>query len=92
MKKIVLFVSATFLLVSCAANKELEALKAQHEQTKDELLTVKNNLTKCLVEKEKYQDRSKDLETRVEELKKDKENTIQQVENLTVLSSFINVL
>lgn len=90
MKKIVLFVSATFLLVSCAANKELEALKAQHEQTKDELLTVKNNLTKCLVEKEKYQDRSKDLETRVEELKKDKENTIQQVENLTVLTKGAN--
>ncbi|MFY7670313.1 OmpA family protein [Tenacibaculum sp. MEBiC06402] len=90
MKKIVLFVSATILLVSCAANKELEALKAKHEQTKDELLTVKTNLTKCLVEKDKYQDRSKDLESRIEELKKDKENTIQQVENLTVLTKGAN--
>ncbi len=90
MKRLVLFLSATFLLVSCASNKELEALKTKHEQTKDELLTVKNNLTKCLVEKEKYEDRSKDLESRVTELKRDKENSIQQVENLTVLTKGAN--
>lgn len=90
MKKIVLFVSASLLLMSCAANKELEALKAKHEQTKEELLTVKTNLTKCLVEKDKFQDRSKDLEARIDELKKDKENTIQQVENLTVLTKGAN--
>ncbi|CAM1342618.1 OmpA family protein [Tenacibaculum amylolyticum] len=86
MKKLILFLSAAFLLASCASSKELDALKAKHEQTKEELLTVKNNLTKCLVEKDKYQDRSKDLEGRIAELKKDKENTIQQVENLTVLT------
>ena len=90
MKKIVLFVSASLLLMSCAANKELEALKAKHEQTKEELLTVKTNLTKCLVEKDKFHDRSKDLEARIDELKKDKENTIQQVENLTVLTKGAN--
>ncbi|SNR14359.1 OmpA/MotB family protein [Tenacibaculum jejuense] len=90
MKKIVLFLSAAFLLASCASTKELEALKAKHEQTKEELLTVKTNLTKCLVEKEKYQDRSKDLEGRIDELRKDKENTIQQVENLTVLTKGAN--
>lgn len=90
MKRLVLFLSATFLLVSCASSKELEALKSKHEQTKDELLTVKTNLTKCLVEKEKYQDKYKDLEGRVTELKKDKENSIQQVENLTVLTKGAN--
>ncbi|WP_299678892.1 OmpA family protein [uncultured Tenacibaculum sp.] len=90
MKKIVLFLSAAVLLASCASSKELEALKAKHEQTKDELATVKTNLTKCLVEKEKYQDRSKDLEGRIDELRKDKENTIQQVENLTVLTKGAN--
>ncbi|WP_299622727.1 OmpA family protein [uncultured Tenacibaculum sp.] len=90
MKKIVLFLSAAFLLASCASSKELEALKEKHEQTKEELLTVKTNLTKCLVEKEKYQDRSKDLESRISELKQDKENTIQQVENLTVLTKGAN--
>ncbi len=90
MKRLVLFLSATFLLVSCASSKELEALKSKHEQTKDELLTVKTNLTKCLVEKEKYQDKYKDLEGRVTELKQDKENSIQQVENLTVLTKGAN--
>ncbi|WP_075342385.1 OmpA/MotB family protein [Tenacibaculum agarivorans] len=90
MKKIALFLSVAFLLASCASSKELEALKAKHEQTKDELATVKTNLTKCLVEKEKYESRSKDLESRVDELKKDKENTIQQVENLTVLTKGAN--
>ncbi|TCI94283.1 OmpA family protein [Tenacibaculum sp. M341] len=89
MKKVLLFLSAAVLLASCSS-KELEALKAKHEQTKEELVTVKNNLTKCLVEKEKYQDRSTNLENRVAELKKDKQNSIQQVENLTVLTKGAN--
>ena len=90
MKKIVAFLTVSLLLASCASTKELEALKAKHEQTKEELLTVKTNLTKCLVEKEKYQDKSTSLESRVEELRKDKENTLQQVENLTVLTKGAN--
>lgn len=89
MNRLVLFLSVAVLLVSCSS-KELEALKAKHEQTKEELSTVKTNLTKCLVEKEKHQDRYKDLEGRVAELKKDKENSIQQVENLTVLTKGAN--
>ena len=51
MKKVFLFLSAALLLASCASTKELEAVKAKHEQTKEELLAVKANLTKCLVEK-----------------------------------------
>ncbi len=90
MKKLALFLTTALLIASCASNKELEALKVKHEQTKDELLTVKTNLTKCLIEKEKFQDRSKDLESRVTELKQDKENSIQQVENLTVLTKGAN--
>lgn len=90
MKKIFLLLSAVVLLASCASTKELDALKAKHEQTKEELLAVKANLTKCLVEKEKYQDQTVSLESRVNELKKDKENTLQQVENLTVLTKGAN--
>ena len=90
MKKIVAILSAVVLLASCASTKELEALKAKHDQTKEELLAVKANLTKCLVEKEKYQDQASSLESRVDELKKDKENTLQQVENLTVLTKGAN--
>ena len=90
MKKIVAILSAVVVLASCASTKELEALKAKHDQTKEELLAVKANLTKCLVEKEKYQDQASSLESRVDELKKDKENTLQQVENLTVLTKGAN--
>ncbi|CAL2102805.1 Flagellar motor rotation protein MotB [Tenacibaculum sp. 190130A14a] len=90
MRKIFLLLSAVALMASCASTKELDALKAKHDQTKEELLAVKANLTKCLVEKEKYQDQAVSLESRVQELKKDKENTLQQVENLTVLTKGAN--
>ena len=90
MKKVFLFLSAALLLASCASTKELEAVKAKHEQTKEELLAVKANLTKCLVEKENCQEKAFSLESRVTELKKDKENTLQQVENLTVLTKGAN--
>jgi len=90
MKKVFLFLSAALLLASCASTKELEAVKAKHEQTKEELLAVKANLTKCLVEKETCQEKAFSLESRVTELKKDKENTLQQVENLTVLTQGAN--
>ncbi|OSY86895.1 membrane protein [Tenacibaculum holothuriorum] len=90
MKKIFLGLVTVALLTSCSATKELEALKAKHEQTKDELVAVKNNLTKCLVEKERFQDKTNTLTATVNDLKKDKENTLQQVENLTVLTQGAN--
>lgn len=90
MKKIAVFISATLLLASCASTKELDALKSKHEQTKKELLAVKTNLTKCLVEKESCQDKVSVLKTSVDDLKKDKQNTLQQVENLTVLTKGAN--
>lgn len=86
MKKIFLFLTASLLLASCASTKELDALKTKHEKTKEELLAVKANLTKCLVEKEGCQDKVSNLETTVNDLKKDKQNSLQQVENLTVLT------
>ncbi|MFD0992513.1 OmpA/MotB family protein [Tenacibaculum geojense] len=90
MKKLALLLTSIVLLASCASTKEMEALQAKHDQTKEELLAVKNNLTKCLVEKERYQDESASLQTRIQELQKDKQNTLQQVENLTVLTQGAN--
>ncbi|KAB1157230.1 MULTISPECIES: flagellar motor protein MotB [Tenacibaculum] len=90
MKKIFLFLTATLLLASCASTKELDALKTKHEKTKEELLAVKANLTKCLVEKDGFQDKVSNLEATVSDLKKDKQNTLQQVENLTVLTKGAN--
>ncbi|MDY0780917.1 flagellar motor protein MotB [Tenacibaculum sp. IB213877] len=90
MKKLALLFASVVLLASCASNKELEALKTKHAQTKEELLAVKNNLTKCLVEKERYQEKSDLLQTTVNDLKKDKEKTLEQVGDLTVLTKGAN--
>ncbi len=79
MKKILLSLTVVFLLSSCVSKKEYAALEATHQKTKDELLAVKTNLTKCLIESEKkqtlssgYQSKITDLEGTVDELQKDK--------------------
>ena len=53
MKKLVAVIVLAVLASSCVSKKEYAALEAQHQKTKDELVAVKNNLTKCLIEKEK---------------------------------------
>jgi len=90
MKKIILFLSVILLITSCASTKEMEALKAKHELTKEELVATKNSLTKCLVEKERYEQKASLLETTVTDLKKDKAQTMEQVGNLTVLTKGAN--
>jgi len=90
MKKILALITVVTVLASCASTKELDAEKAQHEQTKEQLLAVKANLTKCLVEKERYEEKSTLLEGTVSDLRKDKENSIEQVGNLTVLTKGAN--
>jgi len=97
MKKILLSLAVVFLLGSCVSKKEYTALEATHQKTKDELLAVKANLTKCLIETEKnqtlsssYKSKITDLETTVQELQKDKRKTLEFVDNLTVLTKGAN--
>ena len=97
MKKILLPLLVVFLISSCVSKKEYTALEATHQKTKDELLAVKANLTKCLIEKEKnqtqssaYQTKITDLEKTVKELQKDKKKTLEFVDNLTVLTKGAN--
>ncbi|WP_407277507.1 OmpA family protein [Tenacibaculum maritimum] len=90
MKKIALLLSFTIIASSCASKKDLEALQVKHEKTKKELLAANTNLQKCLIEKERYQNQASTLETTVADLRKDKENTLNQVENLTVLTKGAN--
>lgn len=90
MKKIFLSIVSIAILSSCASQKEMDALKAQHNKTKDELVAVKNNLTKCLVEKEGAVEKTRLLETTVTDLRKDKEQTLQQVGDLTELTQGAN--
>ena len=97
MKKILLSLAVVFLLGSCVSKKEYASLEANHQKTKDELLAVKTNLTKCLIEAEKnqatassYKSKITDLETTVKDLQKDKRKTLEFVDNLTVLTKGAN--
>ncbi|NVK53817.1 MAG: flagellar motor protein MotB [Flavobacteriaceae bacterium] len=97
MKKLILSFIAVGLLSSCVSKKEYLALETTHQKTKDELLAVKANLTKCLIDKEKeqslvtsYKNKISDLESTVVELKKDKKKTLEFVDNLTVLTKGAN--
>ncbi len=83
MKKLSLLIISAMLLASCASQKELDSLRAKHNQTKEELMAVKNSLTKCLVEKERYQEKANLLENTAEK-------AMEQVGNLTVLTKGAN--
>ena len=97
MKKALLSLTVVFLLSSCVSKKEYASLEATHQKTKDQLLAVKTNLTKCLINNEKnqslstqYQSKITDLESTVAELQKDKRRTLEFVDNLTVLTKGAN--
>ena len=90
MRNLLLLLVCTTLLSSCISQKEYAALEAQHKKTKNELLAVKNSLTKCLIEKEKCETETVSLKSNIEELKKDKQKTLEYVDNLTVLTKGAN--
>jgi len=97
MKKIFLSLAVVFLLSSCVSKKDYATLEATHQKTKNELVTVKANLTKCIIENEKNQSLSSsysstisNLEGTVKELQKDKKKTLEFVDNLTVLTKGAN--
>lgn len=90
MRKVVLLVVFAVLATSCISKKEYAALEAKHKKTKDELVAVKNSLTKCLIEKEKCESETVSLKSNIEELKKDKKKTLEYVDNLTVLTQGAN--
>ncbi|ARV15418.1 OmpA/MotB family protein [Polaribacter sp. SA4-12] len=86
MKKISLLLLTTILVSSCVTKKEFVALQAKHDQTKSELVNVKTNLQKCLIENEKESTKAFVLGEQVKTLKEDKKVALKQVENLTVLT------
>ena len=67
------------LMTSCVSNKKYADLEAQYSQTQQDLVDAKADLQKCLVDKT-Y------LEELNASLKEDKARSLQQVENLTVLT------
>ncbi len=80
MKKLVLaaFVLSV-LLTSCVSQKKYTELEDMYTKNKQELVDAKADLQNCLIEKEHLQQLTKSLE-------RDKERSLQQVENLTVLT------
>lgn len=90
MKRLVPLFLVAIIAASCVSKKDYASLQAQHTKAKDELVAVKNNLTKCLIENEKHANKVTSLEGTVEELKKDKQKTLEYVDNLTVLTKGAN--
>ncbi|QMU65682.1 MAG: OmpA family protein [Flavobacteriaceae bacterium] len=90
MRKVLLLVVIIIITASCVSKKEYANLEAKHKKAKDELVAVKNSLTKCLIEKEKCQNQIANLDNTIAELKKDKEKTLEYVDNLTVLTKGAN--
>ena len=86
MKKIILLLIASVFISSCISQKEHAALQAKHNKTKDELLAVKNSLTKCVIDNEKCDSDVANLNSIIADLRNDKKKTLEYVDNLTVLT------
>ena len=84
MKQLAVLLLTKIILSSCVAKKEFVAVQEKHEQTKTELVNVKTNLQKCIIEQEKENTRALSLAEQVKALKEDKKTALKQVENLTV--------
>jgi chemotaxis protein MotB len=82
-KLVVLMVLASVVLSSCVSNKKYAELEGNFGKKSQELVDTKAELMKCQVENES---KISSLEQQIDGLKKDKEKTLEYVDNLTVLS------
>tara|TARA_R110001583_G_scaffold112186_1_gene261482 strand:+ start:23470 stop:24312 length:843 start_codon:yes stop_codon:yes gene_type:complete len=82
-KLLVLIIVTSVVLSSCVSQKKYTELEGNFNEKSQELVDVKANLMKCRIENE---GKLSALEQRVIDLKKDKEKTLEYVDNLTVLS------
>ncbi len=84
MRKIVaVLVLTSVVLSSCVSNKKYAELEGNYSKKNQELVDTKADLMKCQVENES---KIASLEQRIVDLNKDKEKTLEYVDNLTVLS------
>ena len=74
---------ASVVLSSCVSQKKYTELEDSFNKKNQELVDVKADLMKCRVEQDAQVSA---LEQQVADLKKDKEKTLEYVDNLTVLS------
>lgn len=90
MRKILLLVALVVTASACVSKKEYASLQAEHTKTKNQLTDVKSNLTKCLLEKEKFETEISGLNKQVVGLKEDKRKTLEYIDNLTILTKGAN--
>ena len=84
MRKIgIVMLLASVVLSSCVSQKKYTELENNYNKTSSELVDTKADLMKCRIESES---RLSALNQQVVDLRKDKEKTLEYVENLTVLS------
>jgi chemotaxis protein MotB len=83
MKKILVLVVASVLLSSCVSKKKYTEMETNYNQKSQELVDTKADLLKCQVDAES---REALLNQQIQSLLKDKEQTLEYVDNLTVLS------
>ena len=82
-KSFVLILIVSVVLSSCVSQKKYTELEGNFNLKSQELVDVKADLMKCKIEGES---KISILEQRVIDLKKDKDKTLEYVDNLTVLS------
>ncbi|REE80881.1 chemotaxis protein MotB [Lutibacter oceani] len=82
-KSFVLVLIVSIVLSSCVSQKKYTELEDNFNSKSKELVDVKADLMKCRIEGES---KISSLEQQVDGLKKDKEKTLEYVDNLTVLS------
>ena len=84
MRKIgIVMLLASVVLSSCVSQKKYTEMENNYNKTSSELVDTKADLMKCRIESES---RLSALNQQVADLRKDKEKTLEYVENLTVLS------
>ncbi|AMC10993.1 hypothetical protein Lupro_06910 [Lutibacter profundi] len=82
-KLVVLIIVTSVMLSSCVSQKKYTELEGNFNKKNQELVDAKADLMKCRIENE---GKITSLEQQVIDLRKDKEKTLEYVDNLTVLS------
>ena len=86
MKKITLLLLLGIVLTACVSKKDFVALQSKHDNKATQLVDLKADLQKCIIEKNNDDAKALALAEQVKSLKEDKKTALKQVENLTVLT------
>jgi chemotaxis protein MotB len=86
MKKLSILLLTAVLASSCVSKKKFVELETKHDLSKTELVDLKANLQKCLIDNERESTKVFTLLEQIKYLQEDKKTALKQVENLTVLT------